>query len=326
MSMTLLARRKIITAAVLGTMLLAVVLGARWLFVPAAPGPRETGAIVSADARALPAHVGFSIVKTGKMHVREALVFAGGALGTVLENDFSAFVVKHDDDLLLFDTGLGRNIDAQYEADMPRWMRLSFRYDRPISPARDQLDRAGRFPITRIFLSHAHWDHVAAIDDFPEAEVWTPQEELDVIRRSRTSSDGAWPSQVGSPSIRWRAYDFPGPPYEGFERSRDLYGDGRVVVVPLFGHTPGSVGLFVEVDSGRRFFFCGDAVWSAAAIPNAHPRSTVARWIADRDAPAAARVLEQLRSLRARHPDLTIVPAHDGAVQSALGFFPAWVR
>jgi hypothetical protein len=36
--------------------------------------------------------------------------------------------------------------------------------------------------------------------------------------------------------------------------------------------------------------------------------------------------LEQVRALMLAEPDRVEVPAHDSAVQDALGFFPSWVR
>ncbi len=59
----------------------------------------------------------------------------------------------------------------------------------------------------------------------------------------------------------------------GFDESLDLFGDGRLVLVPLPGHTPGSVGLFVTLDSGRRLFFSGDTSWRLEAS-KAHGRNS----------------------------------------------------
>ncbi len=305
-------------ASVGAALVLVVLLCGRWLFYP--PEALFPDPPVAEAQRVHPAHVGFAIVKTARMYVRQGFVFDGGDFEKVLENDFSAFLVKHDDSYFLFDTGLGRNIEAQYRRDMAVWKRMSFKYESPVSPARDQLDLAG-IRIDRVFVSHSHWDHVAAVEDFSEADVWVTKPELDLIHRG-----GAWESQVGSQAIKWRTLDLDGGAYEGFEHSHDLFGDGSVVFVPLYGHTAGAMGMFVTVDSGKRFFFCGDAVWNAAAIPEARPRPRLARSIADEDPAAAEGVLKQLRDLGARHPDLVVIPAHDGAVQRALGYFPAWVR
>ncbi len=48
--------------------------------------------------------------------------------------------------------------------------------------------------------------------------------------------------------------------------------------------------------------------------------------LVDGDAPRTQTSLEQVRALMQADPDLVVVPAHDSAVQDALGYFPAWVR
>jgi glyoxylase-like metal-dependent hydrolase (beta-lactamase superfamily II) len=98
------------------------------------------------------------------------------------------------------------------------------------------------------------------------------------------------------------------------------------MLVPLFGHTPGSVGVFVTVDSRRRYFLVGDAVWTAAALKEGRPKFWAARWLVDRDAPATQQVIDQIRAVVERDPSLTVIPSHDATVQDSLGYFPAWVQ
>jgi hypothetical protein len=43
--------------------------------------------------------------------------------------------------------------------------------------------------------------------------------------------------------------------YEGFSRSRDVYGDGSVVLVPISEGGKETTGMFVTLPSGRRFLF-----------------------------------------------------------------------
>lgn len=270
--------------------------------------------------------VGFSIIKTGSLRVREGLVYAGGSFGKEVDSIFSAVLVKHGDDYFLFDTGLGSKIAEQYASDMPRWNRLFFKYEDPVSPARSQLDEAGIGPIRRIFLSHSHWDHASGIVDFPEAQVWVPEQEMAVIRQPASTLGGPWPSQVHAKSVQWQTLQFRPVAYEGFAQSVDLFNDGKVVLVPMFGHTPGSIGMFVTVDSGTRYFFIGDVVWSRAAVKHANPKFWPARIQVDRDVAQTQQTVEQVRTLIEHKPEIVVVPAHDGVVQNALGYFPAWVR
>lgn len=270
--------------------------------------------------------VGFSIVKTAQVGVREGLLFAGGRFGQPLHSHFSAFLVRHGDTRFLLDTGLGARVAAQYQQDMPPWSRPFFRYEDPVRPVREQLAAAGVGPITRIILSHAHWDHASGIEDFPGAQVWAAAPELAFLRSASGGVGGAWPSQVGSPDVGWHALPLRDQPYEGFEQSLDLFDDGRVVLVAMAGHTPGSVGLFLTVSSGRRFFFVGDVVWSAAALREGRPKFWPARVLVDANAEATAATIEKIRAAMARDPSLVVVPAHDGVVQDALGYLPKWIE
>lgn len=274
----------------------------------------------------IPPRVGMSIIRTASSTTLEGLLFSGGSMTTKVKANFSAFLIKHGEDILLFDTGLGSHVSQQYEQDMPFWARPLFKYDEPVVTARSQLDKEGVSPVGNIIISHSHWDHASGISDFPEVTVRAPASELEVIRHAGDGFGGAWPSQVSSPSIKWKSLDFKPGPYEGFDASLDWFGDGSVVLVPLYGHTPGSVGVFVTVDSKRRYFLVGDTVWRAAALKEGRPKFWAASLLVDHDREKTQQVVEQIRAVVKRNADLTVVPSHDAAVQDALGYFPDWVK
>ncbi len=98
------------------------------------------------------------------------------------------------------------------------------------------------------------------------------------------------------------------------------------MLVPMPGHTPGSVGLFVTVDSGKVYFFIGDVAWTVAALQQGKPKFWVAGKLVDGDAQQTQSTLEKVRALMQAEPALVVVPAHDSAVQDGLGYFPAWVK
>lgn len=269
--------------------------------------------------------VSFSLVKTGHTHAPAAMVWSGGSFSRKLEVNHVAILVRHQQDVFLFDGGLGRKVAEQYDRDMPWWAKPSFRYEQPVTPARDQLDAAG-IQVPRIILSHSHWDHASALVDFPQAEVWVTPQERAFDQGKGLGFPGAFPSQVGDPGIRWHVYQLQDQPLWSFARSLDLYGDGSAVLVPLSGHTPGAVGLLLTVASGRQYLFCGDTVWSAAALQEARPKSLLASLIVDDDRTATQQAIVQLHQLMQQHPGLVVVPAHDAALQDTLGYFPHWVR
>jgi len=282
-------------------------------------------AAASADAPLAVPELSFSLVKTGHVHAPAGMIYAGGSFTRKLEVNHVAVLVRHGTDLFLFDSGLGRKIDQQYAQDMPWWARPSFKYELPVTPARDQLDAAG-IKVSRIILSHSHWDHASGLVDFPEAEVWVTPEERAFDQGRGLGFPGAFPSQIGSPDIRWHVFRLQDRPQWSFGRSLDLYGDGSAVLVPLEGHTPGAVGLLLTVASGKQYLFCGDTVWSAAALQEARPKFYLASVIADDDRAGTQRAIQQLHELMQQHPGLVVVPAHDAALQDRLGYFPQWVR
>lgn len=267
--------------------------------------------------------VAFSLVRTAHVEAQEGLVYSGGELTRKIGINHVAVLVRHGDERFLFDSGLGREIAAQYHADMPWWARPFFHYDEPVRPARDQLDAAGIAP-TRIILSHGHWDHASGLVDFPQAQVWVTPEEHAYI--AHPGFPGPFASQVAVPSIHWHEYQLDGKAVAGFERSLDLYGDGSAVLLPLPGHTPGAVGLLLTVTSGRQYLFCGDTVWSAQALKDVRPKSWLASLFVDGDRPTTLRAVQRLHDLVQQNPNLVVVPAHDAAVHDTLGYFPQWVR
>lgn len=279
---------------------------------------------VSAPA-ALP-QVAFSIIKTGKVSVAERLLLPDGSLTKKIDTNFSAFLIKHKNEYLLFDTGLGANIEGQYAQDMPYWARVAFKFDKPVLPARRQLDDAGFAPVQRVIVSHGHWDHASGVPDFPEAQVFAAEEEMHSIAHPSSGAATAWPSQVATPGTRWSPLVLQPIAYKGYAKSLDLFNDGSVVLVAMPGHTEGSIGMFVTVDSGITYFFIGDVAWKAAAVQAGAPKFWAASVVVDRDRDQTLRSVEQVRDVARQYPELVVVPAHDAAVQDALGYFPNWVR
>jgi glyoxylase-like metal-dependent hydrolase (beta-lactamase superfamily II) len=279
----------------------------------------------AAAAADVPAGIEFSLVKTDQTHAPEGLVWSGGSFFKSATINQVAVLVRHPQGTFLFDTGLGEQIAEQYRQDMPLWARPSFKYAEPVTPARPQLDRAG-IAVPRIILSHTHWDHASGLVDFPEAEVWVTPEERQFDQHEGLGFPGAFPSQIGAPSIRWHVYALEPRPFEGFDRSLDLFGDGSAVLVPLPGHTPGAVGLVLTLASGKQYLFCGDTVWSAQALKEVRPKSWIASLIADHDRAQTLQAVQHLHDLMQQQPGLVVVPAHDAAVQDTLGYFPHWVR
>ncbi|MGA7808272.1 MBL fold metallo-hydrolase [Bradyrhizobium sp.] len=118
---------------------------------------------------------------------------------------------------------------------------------RPILQGR--LRRAGIDPseVTKVVLSHLHWDNAANADLFGTACVLVHRRELEAADRA-AERDWAIPEYTARALRRLRLQ----PVSDDIELAPDL----RIVELP--GHTPGSMGLLVG-----RSLLAGDAVGSA---------------------------------------------------------------
>ena len=279
-----------------------------------------TGLLLAASPFASAQGLRFALVKTSHAETLDAFTMEGGQWTRTVAVNHTAVLIQHHAATLLLDTGLGRQVDAQFQGDMPWWDKPLFKYEDVVPRASNwtataSASTASSSP-TRTGTTPRAWR------TFPRCRSGRPG------RRSSSATSAppaVLPSQF-THEILWRPFDFQPEPYMGFDESLDLFGDGSLVLVPLTGHTPGSVGLFLTLDDGRRFFFTGDTSWRLEGFTGPHEKFWVSRRMVDNDRDGTLAQLRRVHDLLQAEPELTVVPAHDAAVQDRLGYYPQWVQ
>ncbi len=237
-----------------------------------------------------------------------------------------SILVKHPAGDLLIDTGDSSHFDDEIHSyPFGTWLKLEFLAGqlKPESTLPQLLRRVGEDPskLRWAILSHVHLDHAGGLMDLPQLPVLLTREEL------QFANDGG--VQAKGYVIAAHAQKFPRPgaptlqfqpkPYETFDESADLYRDGSVVVVPLRGHTPGSVGIFVNLSATRRLFYVGDAVDDERGFEERVGKSLILQ-DSDNDRVLANQIVGRLSELHEKAPGLTIIPAHGRSAYKK--FFP----
>jgi glyoxylase-like metal-dependent hydrolase (beta-lactamase superfamily II) len=246
-----------------------------------------------------------SIEPCAVVHTRAripALLVRRGLPAGDLEMGFITYVVPTPEGLLVVDPAVGAST-PEHAARTPFWVRATLP---DFSRAARLGDALKAEKVRAILVTHLHWDHASGAWDLPG---WPPMfaPEADLA--------WAWSLPRDSPhrlALSWgvlQPFRLDGPPRDGFPSSRDLFGDGSVIALPLPGHTPGSVGYLVA----GKYFFIGDAAWETGV-----DKAKIAAAFADEDAPAAAQSLARIETARRRHPEWLVLPAHDLQAARAL--------
>jgi N-acyl homoserine lactone hydrolase len=255
-------------------------------------------------------------IETGKTFSRFSIGMTAGSI-----------LVKHPAGDLLIDSGNSTHF-SQDVSVYPFWLRLKLQslagQLNPPVPLPEMLRRSGEDPakLRWAILSHVHLDHSGGLTDLPHLTVLMTREELLFANDPGIQAKGyvlaAYTKVLPKPNAP--TLQFESKPYEIFDQSADLYKDGSVVVVPLRGHTPGSVGIFVNLSPARRFFYVGDSVDDERGFEERVGKPLLLR-DSDNDMDLANQIVSRLNQLHETVLGLAIIPAHGRSAYKK--FFPS---
>lgn len=172
-----------------------------------------------------------------------------------------SYLIEHPRGLALFDSGLhpetGRDPVARlgakaglFDVELREHENIAARlHEIHVDPAR----------VTHLINSHLHFDHTGGNALLPNATV--------VVQRRE------WEAGLDADSAAANFYDAhdyrTGQDVLPVDGEHDLFGDGSVVCLPTFGHTPGHQSLRLRLD-GREIVLAADACYLRRTLEDLH--------------------------------------------------------
>ena len=158
---------------------------------------------------------------------------------------YSCYLIRHGDRYMLWDAG--NALDGAPEAPKVPLVDLLARIGIPV----DAIDYVG--------ISHHHLDHTGQAASFPKATLLIGKGDWDLLSASRPPN-GMDAKEFAMRSARLAPWISGGGKVELLTRDRkDVFGDGKVVMISLPGHTPGHHGLLVKLEKTGYVLLTGDA-------------------------------------------------------------------
>ena len=237
----------------------------------------------------------------GRLRMRKNTYLPEADPSALIELPVSCVLLRHPQGNVLFDTGCHPSVPDDPEA---RWGFLT-KYMTPIMPPGENVLTALQAvgfdanDIDVVICSHLHTDHCGCNAFFKRATIVVHVAELAAARAP------------GAEKMGYLAADWDHPvKIDRLEGQRDLFGDNRIVLVPLPGHTPGTVGALVALEKSGTFLLASDTVSLRTTLDTGViPKNT---WNAE----VLAKSLTEVKRIEAA--GATIICGHDDAQWQSL--------
>ncbi len=238
-----------------------------------------------------------------------------------VEMPINAYVIEHRDGLVLFDTGMdpaiGTDPDYVSSAVGRFFLRRLFRFQ--IGPGDALSNRLAALgfaaaDVSKVVVSHLHWDHIGGIAHVPQADLLVSAREWRQLSDAHPEREWILREHIELPGAKWRAIEFAptdDPMLAPFGGCYDVMGDGSMILLPTPGHTPGSMSMLMRSGDAPPLLFVGDLTYDGSMLMRDQVPGTG-------DAAQLRSSFAKVRTLKKRLPDLVILPAHDPRAASDL--------
>lgn len=238
----------------------------------------------------------------GSIGVRDLDVFSDTYLyrGQKKTLTSSCYLIKRGAQYMLWDTGLPASAMASPSGGGAFTQNLS-------TTIAAQMARLGVMPgqVSFVGISHSHGDHTGQAADFGQATLLMGPADFEAVK-------------AGADAARFAPWITGGAKFEAVPRDKDVFGDGRVVILDMPGHTPGHKSLFVDLASGP-VLLTGDLYHFSAQVAN----NGVPRFNADRSDTLGS--FDRFKAI-ARNRRAKVIIQHEPADIAKLPAFPQAAR
>ena len=234
------------------------------------------------------------ILSGGRLRMRRHIYIPEAARDETIDLPVSCFLLRHRQGNVLFDTGCHPDVSADAQGRWGGLAKIMTPIGKPEENLIDDLARVGLSAgdIDVVINSHLHPDHCGCNAFFKRASM--------IIHARELETAGAAGSETkGYVRADWDHAN----QTDKLERDRDLFGDGRIVLLPLPGHTPGMIGALAVLDRTGAVLLASDAVSLRINLDrDSIPKNT---W----DADLFRRSLAEIR--RIEQDGATVICGHD---------------
>lgn len=218
----------------------------------------------------------------------------------------SCYLIRHPKGDLLWDTGLPEELIA-----LPEGLNNGAFHLKVSVKLTDQLQSIGVSPadIEYLSVSHSHFDHVGNAGKFAASTFIVNPEEYAHMFSAEAKAD---PDTFGTYAALENAKRIE------FTKTHDVFGDGKVVIHAMPGHTPGHSVLLVRLDNSGSVLLTGDMYH----LTRARELKTVPKFNTDAEQSKAS--MQMFEALAASE-NARVVIQHERADVSRMPKLPAYL-
>jgi glyoxylase-like metal-dependent hydrolase (beta-lactamase superfamily II) len=233
--------------------------------------------------------------------MRRSIYVPGAAKEETIELPVHATLMRHAQGNVLFDSGCNPQAAVDPQARWGGIAKVMAPIFMPEQTVVRQLETLGLNPddIDVVICSHLHPDHCGCNEYFGRATILCHEAEVAAAKAEGAENQGYLKQEWDQPHG-----------FQTFGAEHDVFGDGRIVLLPMAGHTPGMTAARISLDRDGIFILASDAAPLQTNIDTGMPPKNT--WNMD----LASSALVRLKALK--NEGATVVSGHDDAQWQSL--------